>query len=128
MKDRPIGVTIISLIIVLLGIWTFCAGLVAFSTIGVRFLGSIFGFGGPGLGFTSLFSAIWGLVTILFGLGLWRMRYWAWLGTVVVLGIKILFALFALVGPASLDWIGTIISVIVLVYLVTPNLRLSFID
>ena len=82
----------------------------------------------PGLGFTSLFSAIWGLVTILFGWGLWRMRYWAWLGTVIVLGIKILFALFALFGPASIDWIGTIISLIVLVYLITPNVRLFFID
>lgn len=128
MKERPTGVMIISLIIVLLGIWTLCAGLTAFSTFGVRLLGTIFGFGGPGLGFVSLFSAIWGLVTIIFGWGLWRMQYWAWLGTVIVLGIKILIALLALFGPAGLDWIGTIISLIALVYLLTPNVRLSFID
>lgn len=128
MKERPAGVTIISLLVILLGIWTFCAGLVAFSTFGVRVLGSIFGFGGPGLGFISLFSTIWGLVTIIFGWGLWRMQYWAWLGAVIVLGIKILFALFALFGPAGLDWIGTIVSLIVLVYLLTPNARLSFVD
>lgn len=128
MKERPTGVTIISIIIVLLGIWTFCAGLVAFGTFGFRFLTSIFGFGGPGLGFTSLFSAIWGAVTILFGWGLWRMRYWAWLGTVIVLGIKLLFALFAIFGPAGVDWVGTIVSLVVLAYLVTPNIRMSFID
>ncbi len=128
MSERPLGVTIISALTVLLGLWTFCAGLVSFGWFGVRFLGAIFGVSGPlGLGISSLFNVILGIVMILVGWGLWRMKSWARLGAIVVLGVKVLFAIFALIGPANFDFIGTVISLIILVYLLMPNIRLAFV-
>jgi hypothetical protein len=127
MRERPLGVTIISALTVLLGLWTFCAGLVSFGWFGARFLGTIFGLSGPlGVGISSLFSVILGIAMILVGWGLWRMKHWAWLGAVAVLGVKAIFAIFALIGPANFDFIGTFISIVMLAYLMTPNIRLAF--
>ncbi len=124
MKNRPFGVTIISVLTILLGIWSFCGGLIAFGTFSISLLGSLFGLGNPvGLG---IFGVLWGIIAILLGWGLWNMRSWAWLGTIIILSLRLFSFVFAFVGPGSPDWIGAIISVLLIIYLARPNIRSAF--
>ena len=124
MKNRPFGVTIISVLTILLGIWSFCGGLIAFGTFGISLLGSLFGLGNPvGLG---IFGVLWGVIAMLLGWGLWKMRSWAWLGTIIILSLRLFSFVFAFFGPGSPDWIGAIISVLLIVYLARPNIRSAF--
>ena len=127
MRDRPVGVTIIAVLVVLLGVISACSGLVGFAQFSAGFLGTVLGLGGSlTLGF--IFSIVWGLAALLIGWGLWRMKNWAWVAAVGVLAVKLLFALFALIGPANFDFLGTIISLVILVYLAATNVRLAFIE
>ncbi len=127
MRKRPVGVTIIAAIVALLGVQSLCISIIGLARFSVGFLGTIFGLGG-GFGVGFLIAAVWGVVALLFAWGLWNMKYWAWWGTVAVLGIKLFLALLALFTPASVDLFGSIISLVVLVYLARSNIRLSFID
>ncbi len=124
MKDRPLGVTIISISTIVLGIWSLCGGLIAFGTFSIAVLGSLFGLDNP-VGF-GLFGVLWGIIAILLGWGLWKMRSWAWLGTIIILSLRLFSFVFAFVGPGSPDWIGAIISVLLIVYLATPKVRSAF--
>lgn len=118
MKNRPLGVTIISVLTLLLGIWSFCGGLIAFGTFPLSLLGSLFGLG--------ILGVLWGVIAMLLGWGMWKMRSWAWLGTIIILSLRLFSFVFAFVGPGSPDWIGAIISVLLIVYLARPNIRSAF--
>jgi len=127
MRDRPVGVTIIAVIVILLGMISACSGLVGFAQFSAGFLGTVLGLGGS-LTLSFIFTIVWGLAALLVGWGLWRMKKWAWMAAVIVLAVKLLFAVFALIGPANFDFLGTIVSLLILVYLATTNVRLSFIE
>ena len=124
MNNRPVGVTIISILTILLGIWSLCGGLIAFGALSISILGSLFGLGNP-VGF-GLFGVLWGIIAIILGWGLWNMRNWAWLGTIIILSLRLISFVVALIGPGSPDWIGVLISVLLILYLATPRVRASF--
>jgi len=127
MRDRPLGVAILAALMVILGVWTFCGGLFDVAGFGLGFIGSLFGAGPAiGAGFAGVFNLLWGAASVLLGLGLWRLMRFAWIGTVVVLAIRIVFFLYALIGPPGVDWIGTIITILLLVYLARPAVKDSF--
>jgi hypothetical protein len=124
MNNRPVGVTIISILTILLGIWSLCGGLIAFGAFSISILDSLFGLGNP-VGF-GLFGVLWGIIAIILGWGLWNMRNWAWLGTIIILSLRLISFVVALIGPGSPDWIGVLISVLLILYLATPRVRASF--
>lgn len=127
MRDRPLGVTILSVLMMILGLWTLCGGLFDLAGFSLGLIGTLLGAGPEiGAGFTALFHLIWGMVAILLGLGLWRLMRFAWTGTVVVLAVRMIFFVYALIGPPGVDWIGTIITILLLVYLTRPAIRSSF--
>jgi uncharacterized membrane protein (DUF2068 family) len=127
MKDRPVGITLLALLAILSGIFALCAGLVAFGAFGVGVLGSLLGAGsGAGALINGIFGVAWGSVSILLGLGLWQMRSWARLGTIIVQAIVLLFGVFALIGPGSVPWINVIISVIIIWYLMRSRVQTAF--
>lgn len=127
MKSRPLGITILALLAILSGLFAVCAGLVAFGAFGVGVLGSLLGAGsGGGALIGGIYGVVWGSVSILLGLGLWQMRSWARLGTIIVQAINLLYAVFALIGPSSVPWINVIISVIIIWYLMRPRVQVAF--
>ncbi len=127
MRDRPLGVTILALLMILLGLWTVCGGIVDLAGFSLGFIGSLFGAGPTiGAGFSAIFNLIWGIVAILLGLGLWRLVRLAWLGTVIVLAVRLVFFVYALFGPPGVDWIGTLITVLLLLYLTRPGVKGKF--
>lgn len=127
MRDRPLGVTILAVLMMLLGSWTLCGGLFDLAGFSLGFIGTLFGAGPSiGAGFSAFFNLVWGILAILLGLGLWRLMRFAWLGTIIVLAVRIAFFVYALIGPPGVDWIGTIITVLLLVYLTRPGVKGRF--
>lgn len=127
MRDRPLGVTILAVLMMLLGLWTLCGGLFDLAGFSLGFIGTLFGAGPSiGAGFSAFFNLIWGIVAILLGLGLWRLMRFAWLGTVIVLAVRVVFFVYALIGPPGVDWIGTLITVLLLLYLTRPGVKGRF--
>ena len=127
MRDRPIGVTILAVLMVLLGLWTVCGGIFDLAGFSLGFIGSLFGAGPSlGAGFSAFFNLVWGILAILLGLGLWRLLSVAWLGTVIVLAVRLVYFIYALFGPPGVDWIGTLITLALLIYLTRPGIKSSF--
>lgn len=82
---RPIGVSILAILIILFGALILIAGILFM--IGSAFLASI-----PGLGFTAEFAfltgaifTVFGIILIVAGLGLWNLRMWAWVLSILAL-------------------------------------------
>jgi lysylphosphatidylglycerol synthetase-like protein (DUF2156 family) len=119
--SRPVGVTIIAVLDALLGLLMLLSG---GAILGVgTFMGT---FGGPmsavhGLvtGFGVLVFVV-GFVTIFLALGIWTGASWAWTAALV---IAILSAVLHLL---SFNLLLLAINVIVIVYLLQPNVKLYF--
>jgi hypothetical protein len=109
-RNRPIGVAILAILIVLVGAIFLLAAILVFLVAGVaaiRGLPTFFGLAGAVLG--ALFL-IFALLFIAVGLGLWHLRSWAWWLAVIVLVLSI-------VGSLA-DLAGLVIPLILLIYLV----------
>ena len=127
MRDRPLGVTILAVLMMILGLWSVCGGLVGLAGFSLGFIGNLFGAGPSiGAGVGAIFSLVWGVLAILLGLGLWRLVQLAWLGTMIILAVRLAFFVYALIGPPGVDWIGTLITVGLLFYLTRPGVKGSF--
>ncbi len=95
---RPIGVAILSVLVMLAGIIVALVGLLALLALGfVGFLvaGPLGGLLGAAFGFVLI---IIGGLTYIAGHGLWRMRGWAWWLTVILLIIDVLFGTYTPYG------------------------------
>jgi hypothetical protein len=120
-KERPLGVTIISVLDAIAGLLLLLRAGAAF---GYGFLLGIYG--GPLASFHGLLAglgvlfAIVGLVTVLLAWALWNGVGWAWSAGLAIAVLS--SALQAL----SFSIVELAINVIVIVYLVQPNVRLYF--
>jgi hypothetical protein len=119
--QRPIGVTIIAIIMFIQGILLLIGGILAFFGIFVPGVGGVF--------------AIVGIITILLGLfilyfasSLWTLRPWAFWATVIIEVINVVFGLIALFsGRELVNIFGLILSAIILIYfLADSNVRAAF--
>jgi uncharacterized membrane protein (DUF2068 family) len=114
MRSRPIGVTILAGLVVILGLVNLCGGLID--------LVNIFDFNVLG-GVTGI---IWGFLYLLFGWALWRLKAWARTGTMVLSIFYLIFMIIALFTPPPVNWVGVIISVGILFYMTRPRIKASF--
>lgn len=125
MKDRPVGVTVLAVLAIIGGAIAFCGGLLAFGEFGLGIVGGLLG--NPiGAGLAGVYGLLWGSVSVIFGLGLWQMRSWARLATIVVQAINLIYAVISLIGPGSVNWIGAVISIIIIWYLMRPGVQAAF--
>ena len=121
--SRPIGVAILAILTILFGIIGLVGGLLVLlggallATIAPEF-GSLFLIIG---GLLALFS----LLAIVSGIGLWRLRPWAWWLTVIVGVLSIVFNIgsFAVFPGGGFPY-GIVLWLIILIYLVV--VRKSF--
>jgi hypothetical protein len=114
-QPRPIGVTILGVLTILVGIFVLLVGVLAL-------LAAIAFYAVPGgLGFGTLFAVLavlvilFGLLWVLAGFGLLKLRPWAWWLAVIVSVLNILYSAGTLPGSA----ITLAVSILILVYLVT---------
>jgi hypothetical protein len=131
---RPLGVTLIAvyhwLRACLLGLLAlllmFAGGLAS------RFLSSMEDnprigaiLGGLGIVFGACILLLAGLFVVL-GIGIWRMRNWARLATIVVSAMALLPAVFVLLHPRPFGLIRAAINVAIVVYLLRTEVAQSF--
>ena len=133
MKVRPTGITLLAWVFIALGILSFLWGLLVFGVGGIGSLfGSIFTLS-PQLssnlwaGFVGMIGAAVQLAT---GIGLLRIKSWAWYLAFVAIGLNVIQGLFGLFSGGILacfcGTIGLIIPVAIAVYLLRPEIRNLF--
>ena len=140
-RHRPLGVTIISIVLSIAGIFELLLGiliLVAIFTLGHEIsvhghavVGSIVDVVGGVLGGVLAGAALLiGIFSLIFAIGLWRLKRWAFWLTVILEILSIVRHLVEFTHPAHSTpsiIIGLILPVIILLYfLVDPNVRRAF--
>ncbi|MHA1637779.1 MAG: hypothetical protein ACTSUB_07165 [Candidatus Thorarchaeota archaeon] len=110
---RPLGVTILAILQLL--------GALAYLLIGIPVL-LLAILVGPIAIILALPFVILGIIGFLLFRGLWGLKSWAWMWTMIVniIGILLFFA------NISGDYLGVLISVIIVVYLFAPGVKDQF--
>lgn len=115
-RKTPIGVIILGVLTILSGLGLL--GLGAVLVMGAFFVagggGQVGGMLGAILGVVGAAFVIFGLIAILAGVGLIRLRPWAWWLTMIVTVLSLLGSLAAL----STAWYLTVLDLIIIIYLV----------
>ncbi|MHA2602104.1 MAG: hypothetical protein AM324_008260 [Candidatus Thorarchaeota archaeon SMTZ1-83] len=115
-SGRPLGVTILALLQILAGLAWLVLGATAVLAAG---LAGIFGFI---LLFGGAILLIVGIIGLIIGFGLWGMKSWAWIWAIIVNFISLIIGL---TNPAQ-NVLGLAISLIIIIYLMTPDIRSRF--
>ena len=126
-RQRPLGITIISIILWVIGILSLLG--VILGLVGVAAFvhnGALDAVATVAL----IIGAIIAIAEIVLGWGLWTLKSWAFWATVIVEAIRVLDALYSwLIAHNSLGAVlfSLIIGIIILVYLFAdPNVRAAF--
>lgn len=126
MRNRPIGVVILAALAIITGIFSLCGGFASIFSFGIGVVGSLFGISEASGLASGFYGLAWGLITILFGYGLWNLRPWARLGTILLQAINLFYAIIAIFTAPSVPWVSAIIAVAIIWYLTRPSIRASF--
>ena len=112
-RSRPLGITIIAIIVAIYGVLSIIAGIGLLSA----------GVTAPGI-----ISLILGVLQLILAWGLWTLQRWAFWATVILEVLALLNGIFTLTqGNAASGIIGIVIALIVLVYLFADrNVRAAF--
>ena len=115
-RDRPIGITIIAILMIISGIFFIIGGIgfTALSVISLAFLA-----GGIG-------SIILGIASLVVAWGLLKGAGWAWIITLIITIISIIANIISLAGGNTASIIGIIIEGIIIYYLYRPNVKAYF--
>ena len=119
--QRPLGVTIIAILVGIQGVLLLIGGILAFFGIFIPGVGGVF----------AVISSITILIAVLilyFAMSLWTLKPWAFWATVIIEIINVVFGLIALFsGREWVNVFGLILSAIILIYfLVSSNVRAAF--
>lgn len=111
--ERPLGVTLIAILLAINGIVGILGGLALFAS------GSLAG---------GIIGIAFGLVLLYVAYGMWTLQRWAWLTTLVIEGLNGLFALITIITSrgATGAWISLILAGVIIAYLVQPHVRDDF--
>ena len=123
--QRPVGATILAVLTFLVSILRILRGLAA---LGVGML--TFFTTSPDLGATyvvlSIGLLITGAVLLVLSIGLFQMRAWAWMWTVILLIAGLLLDFGALLTGGSIEWFGAGLSLVVFIYMLTAGVRRAY--
>ena len=126
MRNRPVGVVILSALAIVTGIISLCGGLGSIFSFGLGFIGSLFGISEPAGLIPGLYGLLWGGLALFFGYGLWNLRPWARMGTMILQGINLVYAVAAIFTPPHVPWFSAILAVAILWYMTRPSIRAAF--
>lgn len=120
---RPFGVTLIAILAVIGGLLGLCWPILVFtgSALFGDFLGTIGVFAG-------IFLIIGPLLQLAFAFGAFGLRSWAWYLGLIASGVTVVGVIVSLFEGSSF-WsatCGSIIPIIIFIYLLTPNVRKAF--
>jgi hypothetical protein len=128
---RPVGVTIIAVIAIIYGIFNLLLVLLAVIGIGLAASGvaavaTKYDVGT--LAYAAIWDAILGILYLVFGIGAFRLKGWAWTTGVAVLVLELVrnIAGYFISGVGALSIITSVIALLLLWYLLRPNVRAAF--
>lgn len=126
--SRPFGATVLAVLGFVRGLWWLFVGLTAF---GFSFFYSFTDPQNAGAFYFYLSLALLplGLFTLFLSYGLWTVQAWAWMWMVIVQGVGLLVELIGLVLSGAPTFSGALFSavgVIIMIYLLTPEVRAAY--
>ena len=127
-RVRPVGITIIAILLALAAIWGIISGLFLFGSAPF----AIFNSGVGGIfhnGLDGIFVIVIAIIELILAAGLFNLARWAFWATVIIEAINVLYYLFGAIGSISLGFgLGTgIIAIIILIYMLADgNVRRAF--
>lgn len=125
---RPTGVTILTVLQILIGIVDLLTGLlllIAGATL------TIIGFGmSTAFGFMliplAILLFIFGGISFLIAYGLWKGRQWGWISSIIVATIGLALGVLGLIGGDIASVVTIVIEAVILIYLSTYGVRAYF--
>jgi uncharacterized membrane protein (DUF2068 family) len=125
-RQRPLGITIIAIIVGIIGIITLIGVILGFAGVAIlvhdKFLNVI-------ASIVLVIGAIIALAEIVVAGGLWTLQTWAYWTAVIVEAVRVVHGLYSwLVGHNQEVSIGSlVIGIVILIYLLAdPNVRAAF--
>ncbi len=115
-RNRPIGITIIAILMIISGI-LFIVGGIGFTALAILSLVFLVG----GIGFILL-----GIASLVVSWGLLKGAGWAWIITLIITIISIIVNVASIVGGNTASIVGIIINGIIIYYLYRPNVKSYF--
>ena len=124
MYNRPTGVTVLAAISFLGGVWGLLAATNYFAW---SPYGSIFSENDGDL-FAFIYRLVYAVALVVLGIGLWNLKPWARIASILVAGINLLFNIIAVFSFTNwnIDWVGTIISAVIIAYLIRGDIAYTF--
>ena len=127
MGSRPLGVTIVAIVLAVTGVFQVLVGTEA---LGITKFG--LGAAADAASISGWASIISGTLSIVVAGGLFTLKGWAWLLTVVVLGVRVVVDVFAILTHGMGSTLGSaalgnlVISGLILFYFMRPNVKAAF--
>lgn len=128
------GVLVVSVVAIIIGVLgLLIGGLVVltgaeFDLLAQRSQDSLEAMGGYALIVIGIIAMVFGLLQIIFGVGLWRLATWAWIAGVIIQSFSLITAVLGLFTgaaiPASL--VTIVVSSAILTFLLMPHVRGAF--
>lgn len=123
-KSRPIGVTIVAILMVITGIILLSGGIFAVSSSAI-----LSQFGGPlvavviGVG---VFTIALGVAHFVLAWGLFKGKGWAWIITVILAIISVILSIVSIASGGRTNIISLIISAVILYYMFRTEVKSYF--
>jgi len=113
---RPTGVTVIAVLLWFTGVINVIGGLATMDDLS---------------GFWGGFQLVTGIVAIAFGFGCWFLKKWAWAGTIVLMGLNAVSLIAVWIQYSDRVNVSRLllplaINIVVIIYLMRPELRKAF--
>ena len=127
MRSRPVGVTIIAIVLVISGIGQVIAGLEGMDILRLDLGGAEGSGSAAGAG-----AIISGVLTLIVAYGMFTLAGWAWLVTIIVMILRILADAFVVIEEGLNTTVGyaavanIVVSAIILWYFYRPYVRAAF--
>lgn len=123
--QRPVGATILAVLTFLVSILRILRGLAALGVGVLTFFTT-----SQDLGVTyvilSIGLLITGAVLLVLSIGLFQVRAWAWMWTVILLIAGLLLDFGALLTGGSIEWFGAGLSLVIFIYMLTSGVRSAY--
>ena len=127
MRQLPAGVAVLSALAAFAGLWSLCTGAFALGMVSTGSLGDILGVvETDGLGLSSIYGIVWGVLALLFAWGLWNLQNWARIGTLALQFLNLAVAVINLISSGTANWVGALLSAIIIAYLMQSRIRQAF--
>lgn len=125
--SRPIGVTVVAIVMAVLGVFTLLLGLegAGITNFGLKQLA-------PNGGLYANTVIVSGILTLIASFGLFTLAKWAWYLAVIVLIIRVIADVFGLISSGLSNTYGSVtiasaaITIFFLWYFLRPNVRAAF--